>query len=179
MTDLKNMSVDELLQLHHEDDNFACGTESHVKEVAKELARRLREQERRISWLDEHSIMPGDWQTIVDLAICAEHAGADLEQMTAKCAEMSLREANILLHFSPEHLDKVSGSDCGTKLAESLSNLPASVEKLLAISRTVDRLLEWDKKYPDETVYPKGTWNVIEDELADIINTLRAYQEKP
>ena len=175
MTDFKNMSEDELLLevLKHKGTPSLPGIT--WREAFDEMSRRLREQERRISWLDEHSIMPGDWQTIVDLAIRAEQAEAELEQMTARCAEMSLREAQILLHFSPEHLDKVSGSDCGTKLNESLSNLPASVEKLLAIKKASEGWL-------DQWTIEVNEWNVGLGEFSDedlaLADAIRANREK-
>ena len=74
MTDLKSMSVDELLA-----ENCVSW-----KECALELARRLREQEKGTdAWCAAHKVEQE----------AREQAEAELEQMTAKCACWSRREA--------------------------------------------------------------------------------------
>ncbi len=113
---------------------------------------------------------------------------ADSEQMTAKYAEMAtitepFRASNfgqLLKLWNYEQLGdpntglipidasvkiQVSVRDI-RKVEEALSNLPASVEKLLAIKRAAEGHFEWHRDRGDGTT-------------CSICNAVRALQEKP
>ena len=140
MTDIKSISVDELL------------TENCIswKEVALELARRLREQEQfAINYLrqveDVKCALCRNPQEHFDVGNAIdllrgqkEQAEAALEQLTARCAMMKIKLERL---GSMEAFDvsRAVDSDRDAELLmrieyarETISNLPASVEKLLA-----------------------------------------------
>lgn len=63
--------------------------------------------------------------------------------------------------------------ECSEIADRARQNLPKEAEKLVRLVAVVDELLAWDKKHPKGTVYSKGAWNRIEDELTDMLKSFR------
>ena len=151
MTDLKDMSVSEI---PFSPDGF------------DELVRRLRDQG-QLYTTTRAALGETSEQQEEQLRQRSEQAEAALEQMTAKCSVLlpllqGIYESKIAEHTAWE-----------VKTKETLSNLPASVEKLLAIKRAA----EDTSRHELTPIGDTANYDCLAASLHRQQQAVRAYQE--
>ncbi len=114
--ELEKMSVD---QLH----SSACREEITWRDGFNELDRRLKEADAReanMLGIIEDLIFVIDDKPVGTIVEDAKQAISLASPRAKQMLAVEKAAQNILIHFSPEHLDSVSGSSCGTDLARAL-----------------------------------------------------------